>query len=314
MSSPATAPESAPGLRPNRLGLAVMTVARLVLGLGMLPYGISKLFNLQFQVGASSYAQPLGDVPTATLTWAFLGYSPAFQFLLGSLETIPAILLLFARTRRLGALLLFPVVLNVALFNHFLDLWPSTQLISAVFLALNTFLLLYDFRLYRNFLATLLAPPVPMSNRKLQLASRLAILALSAAAIAAFAFNFYSSVSTKLDPISDFIGHRQINRAGTWQIESLRISDEPVFPATGASIYFDFNHRCVYDNGARKQPGTFSADKSLHTFRLTCLSFAGTGGAIEGSYRTGSDSLILDGRRADQKVSMILRKHKWGKN
>ena len=97
-----------------------MTVARLVLALGMMPYGVSKLFLLQFQVAASAYAQPLGETPSTTLTWAFLGYSPVFQFRLGTFEIIPAVLLLFARTRRLGALLLLPVVLNVAMFNYFL--------------------------------------------------------------------------------------------------------------------------------------------------------------------------------------------------
>lgn len=104
----------------SRAALAAMTVARLVLAPGMMPYGVSKLFLLQFQVAASAYAQPLGETPGTTLTWAFLGYSPVFQFLLGTFEIIPAILLLFARTRRLGALLLLPVVLNVAMFNYFL--------------------------------------------------------------------------------------------------------------------------------------------------------------------------------------------------
>jgi hypothetical protein len=50
----ATAPEPAPPASwPKRIGFAAMTVARLTLGLGMLPYGISKLFDLQFQVAPS---------------------------------------------------------------------------------------------------------------------------------------------------------------------------------------------------------------------------------------------------------------------
>ncbi len=145
----------------SRAALAAMTVARLVLALGMMPYGVSKLFLLQFQVAASAYAQPLGETPSTTLTWAFLGYSPVFQFRLGTFEIIPAVLLLFARTRRLGALLLLPVVLNVAMFNYFLDLWPGTRLISGVFLTLNILLILYDWRMYAGFLSMLLARPGP---------------------------------------------------------------------------------------------------------------------------------------------------------
>jgi hypothetical protein len=60
-------------------------------------------------------AVPAKFQPTALVSAA---YSPVFQFLLGAFETIPAVLLLFARTRLLGALLLFPVVLNVAMINN----------------------------------------------------------------------------------------------------------------------------------------------------------------------------------------------------
>ncbi len=157
----------------SRAALAAMTVARLVLAPGMMPYGVSKLFLLQFQVAASAYAQPLGETPGTTLTWAFLGYSPVFQFRLGTFEIIPAILLLFARTRRLGALLLLPVVLNVAMFNYFLDLWPGTRLISGVFLTLNLLLILYDWRMYAGFLSTLLARPVPRVSTRWGTAARL---------------------------------------------------------------------------------------------------------------------------------------------
>jgi hypothetical protein len=150
----------------SRAALAAMTVARLVLALGMMPCGVSKLFLLHFQVAASAYAQPLGETPSTTLTSAFLGYSPVFQFLLGTFEIIPAILPLFARTRRLGALLLLPVVLNVAMFNYFLDLWPGTRLISGVFLTLNILLILYDWRMYAGFLSMLLARPGPCASTR----------------------------------------------------------------------------------------------------------------------------------------------------
>jgi hypothetical protein len=111
-----------------------MTVARLALAVGMAPYSISKLFDLQFQVGASNYALPLGEISGIGLAWAFLGYSPVFQTLMGVFETVPVIMLLFARTRRLGALLLFPVLLNVVMINYFLYLWPATRLIGSVLL------------------------------------------------------------------------------------------------------------------------------------------------------------------------------------
>ncbi len=81
MSATASALAPAPNVWRSRLGLAAMTVARFALAVGMMPYAISKLFNLQFEVSASSYdPEPLGAAMGTTLTWAFLGYSPAFQF------------------------------------------------------------------------------------------------------------------------------------------------------------------------------------------------------------------------------------------
>ena len=94
------------------------TLIRYALGLGMLPYGLTKIARTQFIVlPFHSWSEPLKDISGVTLTWAFLGYSPWFTVLLGFLEVIPAVLLLFRKTKLLGALLLFSVVLNVFLIN-----------------------------------------------------------------------------------------------------------------------------------------------------------------------------------------------------
>src|SRR5215467_4145510 len=128
----------------SRVGYATMTVARLFLGLAMMPYAIDKLLVYQFKVPAWNYAQPLGATAGHTLVWATYGYSPLLQMLLGLFELIPALLLLNVRTRRLGALFMFPVLLNVVLINFSLDLWGNTKIASFTFLAVNVFLILYD--------------------------------------------------------------------------------------------------------------------------------------------------------------------------
>ena len=117
----------------------------------MLPYGLTKIMRTQFIVlPFYTWSEPLKDIPGATLTWAFLGYSPWFTVLLGFLEAVPAVLLLFRKTKLLGALLLFPVLLNVFLINMALDLWPSTQKISFVLLLMNITLLLFHHSLLQD--------------------------------------------------------------------------------------------------------------------------------------------------------------------
>jgi hypothetical protein len=289
-----------------------MTFARFALALGMMPYGISKLLDLQFQVGASIYAQPLGRATGTILTWAFLGYSPVFQFLLGLSETVPACLLLFARTRRLGALLLFPVLLNVVLFNYFLDLWPGTQLISSVFMALNLFLLMYDFPIYVDFLSRLLDKPEPIANRRLRIAAKVAAFAIPVAFLGWFLPYFHSLVASQLDPIRDFIGRPQINRAGSWKIDSLRIQGTPIRSVAGASLYFDFAHTCVFDDGANKESGTFEADSKARTFKIHGVTWAGSETELQGSYQVDGARLILDGHSGGAPVSLVLQRDRWG--
>ena len=295
----------------TRLALAAMTLARLALALGMMPYGVSKLVDFQFQVDSSNYARPLGELPGTILTWAFLGYSPVFQALLGVFEVVPAVLLLFARTRRLGALLMFPVTLNVAMINYFLDLWPATRLISGVFLGLNLFLILYDWRLYRDLLARVLAKPEPIADRRLRIASKVLGFVVPAAVIAMFAVQFYSQIQEYMGPITDFVGRRQINRAGTWRVTSVKIGGVPVGAAENALLYFDFSHVCVYSDGTGKRTGRFEAKNSDHTFRLKGVRIAPGTEDIEGTYRVDGARLVMEGRSAGRAVEMVLRREGW---
>ena len=77
--------------------------ARYLLGTIMLYYAIVKLVNVQFQVSPFTYTRPLDQVPGRMLAWAYLGYAPWFQRLLGVAEFTPALMLFLRRTARLAA-------------------------------------------------------------------------------------------------------------------------------------------------------------------------------------------------------------------
>lgn len=135
------------------------TIIRYLLGLMMLPYGISKILRTQFVIlPFQNWSEPLKDISGITLTWAFLGYSPWFTVMLGLLEVVPAILLLFRKTRLLGALILLPVSLNVFLINIALELWPGTQMISGVLLFLNLAILAFNYQILADFIKSVLKP------------------------------------------------------------------------------------------------------------------------------------------------------------
>ncbi len=265
-----------------RANTVLQTIVRYLLCIGMLPYAISKLCNFQFQLPAYVYPPPLGEIPGASLTWAFLGYQPWFQFLLGVLEFVPAVLLLFRRTRRLGAVLLLPVVLNVALMNYAIDLWPETQLISTVFLVMTLYLLACDVPLWRRFLAGLLHRPA-FNPSRLRTAGNVAEIVAAPLIVAGMCVFFYSQVNALMPPVTDFVGKRQINGAGRWIVRHISVDGRDL-PITGDPlVYFDFANRARYVNGAQNTAGTFSVDRDHRHFKIGPIGLPNLG-AIEGTY------------------------------
>jgi hypothetical protein len=292
----------------SRVGYAAMTVARFLLGLLMLPYAIDKLFVYQFKVPAWNYAQPLGATSGHTLAWATYGYSPHLQMLLGLFELIPALLLLNVRTRRLGALFMFPVLLNVVLINFSLDIGLNTNIISSTLLAINVFLILYDGSVYLDLFKRLIVSPAPIANRKLRLTAKIATITIVVVGIAFSAFAITFSIVHFQIPVADFTGMPQINGSGTWKIESLTIAGRSVTPDPDSSFFFDVFKSCVYGTVRHPYPGTFEADKSRHTFQIKHVFLEGSASTIEGTYQLQGDRLLLNGTRDNLPLFFTLKR------
>lgn len=121
------------------------TIVRYALGIIMFSYGLIKILRIQFILPSSIYEEALKNIDGVTLTWAFLGYSPWFSILLGFLEAIPAVLLLFQKTKLLGALLLFPVLINVFFINVAYGFLSYMQLLSGGLLLMNIIILFFHY-------------------------------------------------------------------------------------------------------------------------------------------------------------------------
>lgn len=131
----------------NKQFFFIKSLFRYYLGFYLLTYGLTKIIQTQFVLFPfAAWQLPLEKVSGSDLTWAFLGRAPWFQVLLGFLEFIPAILILFRRTALLGAILLLPMTLNVFLINYALDLWDGTKQLSLDFLAVNLIILAFEWK------------------------------------------------------------------------------------------------------------------------------------------------------------------------
>ena len=84
----------------------------LVISSSMIMYGIGKM--VQFP-STTDITKKVSELSGQELMWAFYGYSKAFTIILGILETLGGILLLFRKTRLLSIILLTTIIINVIL-------------------------------------------------------------------------------------------------------------------------------------------------------------------------------------------------------
>lgn len=119
---------------------AVQLVLVFYLAAIMIRYGTDKLFKAQFYLPEpNALFTPLGMLDKDLLFWSTMGTSHSYNIFMGLCEALPAILLLFRRTRFLGLLVLSGVLLNVVFVNFSFDI--SVKLF-ALFLLLMCLLLL----------------------------------------------------------------------------------------------------------------------------------------------------------------------------
>jgi hypothetical protein len=108
-------------------------------------YGTAKLIGLQFVHMEPASNLLLKDVRPSYIMWYFFSLKKGYSVLIAFSELIPAVLLLFKRTRFLGAILYLVVVLNVLAINIFFVITPYTLIISIV-LFVNALLILFSER------------------------------------------------------------------------------------------------------------------------------------------------------------------------
>jgi hypothetical protein len=114
-------------------------------------FGWKKIFHLQFQVPGPIADQPIGSLSGEWLTWYYFGHSPAFAYLVGGMQILGSLLLLFRKTRLAGVMVLLPVIINIMMINIFYQLNPGALLQSVVLCLGILFLLSLDFKRLTRF-------------------------------------------------------------------------------------------------------------------------------------------------------------------
>ncbi len=154
-------------------------LVRYTLAITLFSYGFSKVFPLQFPYPPlTRLIEPLGDFSPMGILWNFMGSSPAYTMFAGAAEVTGGILLVFARTATLGAMVSAAVMLNVVVLNFCYDvpvkLYSSHLLLMAVFLLAPDLGRLFNF-FVRNRPAQAVSPAGPIFERRWMRISALAL-------------------------------------------------------------------------------------------------------------------------------------------
>ena len=142
------------------------------LALQLFKYGLDKVFKHQFYLPEPNILYtPLGQLSPDILYWSVMGTSYSYSLFAGIIEVIPAFLLLFRRTRLLGALIAFPVLVNVLMINIGFDI--TVKLFAAFLLFLSAVIIspslqkLYDFFILNKLTQPSTWQPRIHTNRRL---------------------------------------------------------------------------------------------------------------------------------------------------
>jgi hypothetical protein len=282
------------------------------------------------------------------LAWAYLGYAPWFQRLLGVAEFVPALMLFFRRTARLAAVLMFAVLVNITLVN-FRSISGTIPRSSVAKCRASTFTFSSISghicgKLWRRYLKLRLLCGLCFAGQR-----RLFRLSFLQFCVSTIIMTMNATLdSSAISPgrgRSMERGHGQSKGFASTEKTRSRKLDAPastsMFGSTPTTpwarlcrarkgvplipnqlsdkrAYRDVLESCSYFAEDRQperveSEGFFDADRSQNSFQLTNLNLAGSTGKINGTYSANGRNLQMWGTRNGEKIEIVLKRLNWGK-
>lgn len=240
-------------------------LTRYILGLWVLTYAITKILRTQFVLlPFALWQRPLETLSGKNIAWAFLGYSPWFQILLGVLEFVPSILLLFRRTALLGAILLLPMTLSVFLINQALDLWETTKQISLILLALNCLVLIFYWQRIKSVLLVIIQKGLTPRLFKLEVILNIII-------ISSVSFFSLTDLLNYKNQTNQLTGDWYNGRPNEWILQSEKINDSTLNPRLVKCYFGSYGEYSEINDTGFVKRGTivYNIDENKHLVTFT---------------------------------------------
>lgn len=117
-------------------------IAVYIVAVYMIIYGVSK--PMQFG-DIQSYRQPINEMDSMSLMWAFYSYSKPYAIIIGIFEVLGALLLVIPRTRIFGGFVLSSILINIILQDYFFKVHAGA-LANAILFQLLILIILFKHR------------------------------------------------------------------------------------------------------------------------------------------------------------------------
>jgi hypothetical protein len=260
---------------------ALYVIARYYSAFTLLSYGFAKIMGAQFTIIESQLDMPMGKVSGFWLTWYYFGLSPAYGAIVAGAQIGGAVLLCFRRTALLGALVLLPVMLNIAAIDYWVIHFPLAAGPLRIALCVLAALLVILF-FHRKELIGLL--PRPRDGSRPWIIAGQAVIVVAMTAYTAreryWLANFNNRDPTPID--------------GTWRV----VQTEPSTADVPGKFYFEYNraYMCVFKlpNG-RTETNDFRVNTQKQTLTISAQWLAAGSEIFNGIWRRQDDNLTLTG-------------------
>ncbi len=284
-------------LKKNHLYLGIV---RYSLGIIMLTYSLTKILKTQFALPGFVWTetQTLETIASKQLAWVFLGYSTWFQVLLGLLEFLPAILIFFRRTTLIGAILMLPVTLNVALINYALDLWDETKLLSLMLLFLNLLIFAFEWRRVKSIFLTVIGKALTIKFQITELIVNVAVIVIVSYISLQQLFE-YKNQTNKLT--GDWLNQHSIE----WILSKEESKDGVLAPRNLKIYFWTYGLYKELNDDSKVKPTSYSIDERKGQLTLKY----DNGKTIECSYSFPSETeLKIEMTKDDSKIVQSFQK------
>ncbi|WP_343672993.1 hypothetical protein [Chitinophaga sp.] len=260
-------------------------------------FGWSKICHRQLVMSLYQLDLPYRSLSPNQLFWLFYSHSYLFGCIIGGLQIIGAILLLFRRTTLVGVFVLLPVLANILLMDIFYQIGDSV-VVHASFMMLGILYFLFiEFDRLKAFFFTVTSnlPVVPLS-RFLKMAIRLSIIYIPLLFIA---------MQDKVDKYPLLTGKYAVRhlRMDQQDIDRVNCND-----STLTVVYFDIKNTCVFEFNTtqRRWYGKFTKDNDHLEIKWQT---PGDKPAFSGTMSTAdAGKLMLRGTLGTDSMYIILQK------